>query len=262
MLKALPSEASDSTRPCSTSPQGLCSFNDRRRGRPRRQGSGAAAVPPSSLLPGTRCLVSRVNPASTLPCVSRLFQSRAGLCALRGGVGEQGLSQRAQLWALPAPLATPSSLRPWLRSCALCLLSSVRSGRSWVPLGCGSAGRDVQAEGWAQGQFGEAAALPSCWVCSCVVLPVCLCASTAFLSLVEEPWKPACWSLVLGAGRVSGGLRPCTVGSLSSDWPVLLPPGLALSPGGPGSCQRSWARCPQETSWCVTAHGSPRSFLG
>lgn len=112
MLKALPSEASDSTRPCSTSPRGLCSFNDRRRGRPRRQGSGAAAVPPSSLLPGTRCLVSRVNPASTLPCISRLFQSRAGLCALRGGVGEQGLSQRAQLWALPAPLATPSLPAP------------------------------------------------------------------------------------------------------------------------------------------------------
>lgn len=239
-------------------------------------------MPPSSLLPGTRCLVSRVNPASTLPCVSRLFQSRAGLCALRGGVGEQGLSQRAQLWALPAPLATPSSLRPWLRSCALCLLSSVRSGRSWVPLGCGSAGRDVQAEGWAQGQFGEAAALPSCWVCSCVVLPVCLCASTAFLSLVEEPWKPACWSLVLGAGRVSGGLRPCTVGSLSSDWPVLLPPGLALSPGGPGSCQSELgqvpsgdlmvchcSRQPQVLSWlkpdCATqslgpcSRGSPRT---
>lgn len=243
MLKALPSEASDSTRPCSTSPRGLCSFNDRRRGRPRRQGSGAAAVPPSSLLPGTRCLVSRVNPASTLPCVSRLFQSGAGLCALRGGVGSRGcLSGRSS-----GPCRHRSPLPPRARGSApvlSCLLSSVRSGQAWVPLGCGSAGRDVQAEGWAQGQFGEAAALPSCWVCSCVVLPICLCASTASLSLIEEPWKPGCWSLVLGAGSISGGLRPCTVGTLSSDWPVLLPPGLALSPGGPGSCQSELGQAP------------------
>lgn len=39
MLKALPSEASDSTRPCSTSPQGLYSFNDRRKRNPRQPGA-------------------------------------------------------------------------------------------------------------------------------------------------------------------------------------------------------------------------------
>lgn len=39
MLKALLSEASDSTQPCSTSPQGLCSFNDRK-GNPRHRGGG------------------------------------------------------------------------------------------------------------------------------------------------------------------------------------------------------------------------------
>lgn len=43
MLKALPSEASDSTRPCSTSPLGLCSFNDRRKGNPHRWGGGDLA---------------------------------------------------------------------------------------------------------------------------------------------------------------------------------------------------------------------------
>lgn len=47
MLKAPPSEASDSTRPCSTSPRGLCSFNARRKGSARRPEGGVAAVPPA-----------------------------------------------------------------------------------------------------------------------------------------------------------------------------------------------------------------------
>ena len=64
--------------------------------------------------------------------------------------------------------------------------------------------------------------MPSCWVCSCVVLPICLYVSPAFL--IGEPRKPGCWSLIPDAGSVSGGLRPCTAGSLSSDWLVLLPP--------------------------------------
>lgn len=177
-------------------------------------------------------------------------------------MGEQGLSQQVPLWALLAPLASPSL--PASTCCSARLLSACcsRVGQAWVPLGCGSAGRDVQTEGWAQGQFGETAALPSCWVCSCVVLPVCLYVSTAFLSLVKEPQKPGCWSLVLDAGRVFGGLRHGTAGSLSSEWPVLLPPGLALSPWGTGSCQSELGQAPAGGPMCVPARCSPRSFLG
>ena len=161
----------------------------------------------------------------------------------RGGVGSRGCPSRRSSGPCRRRSPLPPSLHSLLCSCALCLLFSVR-GRAWVPLGCGSAGRDVQAEGWAQGQFGEAAALPSCWVCSCVVLPVCLYVSPAFL--VGEPRKPGCWSLVPDAGSVSGGLRPCTAGSLSSDWLVLLPPAWHFPLGdwflseqaGPGALRR------------------------
>lgn len=45
MLKAPPSEASDSTRPCSTSPRGLCSFNARRKGSARWPGAGCWPCP-------------------------------------------------------------------------------------------------------------------------------------------------------------------------------------------------------------------------
>lgn len=163
---------------------------------------------------------------------------------LRGCGGAGGVSARA---ALGPAGATRRSLPPSTRCSAHVLsacCSRVHLGWAWVPLSRGSAGRDVQTEGRAQGQFGETAALPSCWVCSCVVLPICLYVSTAFLSFVEEPRKPGCWPLVLDAGRVSGGLRRGTVGSLSSDWPFLLSPGLALSPWGTGSCQSELSQAP------------------
>ena len=92
MLKALPSEASDSTRPCSTSPRGLCSFNDRRKGSPRQRGGGASAAALGSLLPGTRLsgsplpsFFSRVNPASTLALHLQTVLEQGGAAWLQGG---------------------------------------------------------------------------------------------------------------------------------------------------------------------------------
>lgn len=63
MLKALPSEASDSTRPCSTSPRGLCSFNDQKeRKLASREAEALFSAVPLTQLPVCQGLARLIHP--------------------------------------------------------------------------------------------------------------------------------------------------------------------------------------------------------
>lgn len=62
MLKVLPSEASDSTPPCSTSPRGLCSFNDQKERKPSPVGRQSLILGRPPRLPAFQGLARLVYP--------------------------------------------------------------------------------------------------------------------------------------------------------------------------------------------------------